>query len=221
MSLFIDEVIDNLINRASQRENLASKSYEVHKNDTPNIINDPIPESINGKKLIPDETYVLVGYAKSDLRKERMDWFKENQKYNFRMNDEDGGLHFTEKEAKAEFLLIRESKDGYATNLYKLKKGIKVFTGSKLEEEKHPDAKRDAYLVVEFEKEILSEFKGVTFNCNETSEYKELSEKHKNLTKRAGIPFTTTLTELMKKVKSSTNPTPSNSPPDSAPRNHQ
>ncbi|MDX1279577.1 hypothetical protein, partial [Oceanihabitans sediminis] len=83
-------------------------------------------------------------------------------------------------------------------NLYKLKKGIKVYTGNKLEEKLHPDATKDAYLVVEFESEVLPEFKNVVFNCNNTKEYKELEKKHKNPRKRAGIPFTTTLTELMK-----------------------
>jgi predicted component of viral defense system (DUF524 family) len=199
-SLFIDEVIDNLINRASQRENLAQKTFEVHQNKNPNILEEPIPEYVNGKKLIPDETYVLVGYAKSNLRKDRMDWFADKEKYNFRMNDEEGGLRFTEKEAKAKFLLIRESKDGKASSLYTLKKGIKVFTGTKLMEDFHPDAKKEAYLVVEFEREVLPEFKGVIFNCNETREYKELERQHKNPHTLPGIPFTTTLTELMKFV---------------------
>ncbi|GGW59253.1 hypothetical protein DFQ11_1011030 [Winogradskyella epiphytica] len=197
LSNFIDKVINHLVNRASQRENIASKTYEITKDGKSKPLNEPLPEYVNNKKLIPDETYVLVGYAKSELRKERMEWFHKEGKYNFRMNDEDGALHFTEKEAKAEFLLIRESKDGIATNLYKLKKGIKVYTGSKLEADLHPDAKKDAYLVVEFESDIISEFKGARFDCNDTKEYKELEKKYKNPRIRAGIPFTTTLTELM------------------------
>ena len=198
LSDFIDDIINHLLNRASQRENIASKVYEVTKNGKSKPLREPLPEYLNGTKLIPDETYVLVGYAKSRLRKERMDWFLKEGKYNFRMNDEDGALRFSEKEAKAKFLLIRESNDGKATNLYKLKKGIKVFTGKKLEDDLHPDAKKDAYLVVEFEKEVLPEFKGVEFNCNNTAEYKMLEKKFKNPRIRAGIPFATTLTELMK-----------------------
>ncbi|MHA7942193.1 DUF2357 domain-containing protein [Formosa sp. 3Alg 14/1] len=197
---FIKDILKHFLNTASQRENIAHKSYIIHENDKPNEISEPIPEYINGKKLIPDETYVLVGYAKSKLRKERMKWFIENEKYNFRMNDEEGALSFTEKEAKAEFLLIRESKDGKATNLYKLKKGIKVFTGTKLESINHPEAKKDAYLVVEFENDVLPQFKEITFNCLETKEYKELSKRHKNSRVLAGIPFTTTLTDLLQNI---------------------
>ena len=182
LSNFIDEVLDHLVNRASQRENIATKTYEISTRKQTKTLNEPIPEYLNGKKLIPDETYVLVGYAKSNLRQKRMDWFLEKKKYNFRMNDEEGALSFTEKEAKAEFLVIRESKNGKATNLYKLKKGLKVFTGAQLEKDNHPEAKKDAYLVVEFEEDVLNQFKNITFNCTETKEYKELSKKHKNPT---------------------------------------
>jgi hypothetical protein len=51
--------------------------------------------------------------------------------------------------------------------------------------------------VVEFEEDVLDQFKGITFNCTKTKEYKELSKKYKNPTRLAGMPFTTTLTELM------------------------
>ena len=205
LSNFIDKVIDHLVNRASKRENIATKTYEISTRKQTKPLNEPLPEYLNGKKLIPDETYVLVGYAKNKLRKERMDWFKKHKKYNFRMNDEEGALSFTEKEAKAQFLVIRESKNGKATNIYKLKKGIKVFTGAQLEKDKHPEAKKDAYLVVEFEEDVLDQFKDLTFNCNETSEYKVLLEKYKNPTKLAGIPFTTTLTELLNQIDKQTN----------------
>ena len=31
LSLFIDEVLDHLVNRASQRENIATKTYQITK----------------------------------------------------------------------------------------------------------------------------------------------------------------------------------------------
>jgi len=201
LSDFIDKVIDELVNRASQRENIATKTYQITKGGLSKPLNEPLPEYLDVDKkikLIPDETYVLVGYAKSYLRNKRMDWFRKEGKYNFRMNDEKGALRITEKEANAEFLLIRESNSGTATKLYRLKKGIRVFTGKKLGELGHPDAKREAYLVVEFDITILPEFEGVTFNYASTKEYQELKKKHTNKQELAGIPFSTSLTELMK-----------------------
>ena len=47
---FLKEVLGHFLNNASQRENIASKSYNVHKNENPNVINEPIPEYINGQK---------------------------------------------------------------------------------------------------------------------------------------------------------------------------
>lgn len=198
LSKFIDSVVDELVNRASQRENIATKTYQITKDGISKPLNEPIPEYLNNEKLIPDETYVLVGYAKSSKRKQRMEWFLENGKYNFRMNDEDGALEFTENEAKAKFIVIRESKEGKATNIYKLKKGIKVFSGKYLEEEEHhPDAKKDAYLVVEFDPNVPPEFKDIDLNCNENAVFEALAKVHNNEQKLAGIPFTVSLTELL------------------------
>lgn len=196
---FITEVKEHFLNRASQRENLATKTYDITGGGKSFPLNESIPEYLDNKKLIPDETFVLVGYVKNSKRKARLDWHLKEGKYNFRMNDDFGGLKFTEKEAKAKFLLLRDSANGKADKLYKLKQGIQVFTGKKLEEMKHPEAKKDAYLVVEFEKEILKEFQGVNFNYDLTPEYIELSHKHKNPLILAGIPFTTTLSQLFNK----------------------
>lgn len=197
--IFLRKVKDHFLNRATQRENIATKTYEITKDGKSNPLNEPIPEYLNGNKLIPDDTYVLIGYVKSQKRKNRIRWFLENGMYNFRMNDEQGALSFTEKEASAKFLLLRESKSGTATKLYKLKTGIQVFTGKSLEANGHPDAKKEAYLVVEFEEDILPEFKDAIFNYGQTKEYKKLSKEYKNPTVLAGIPFVTTLSALLKK----------------------
>jgi hypothetical protein len=41
----------NFIDRASQRENVAVKVYEIQANRK-DILNEPIPEYLNGKKII-------------------------------------------------------------------------------------------------------------------------------------------------------------------------
>jgi len=73
---FVDDIIKHLINRASQRERMAYRTYDVYQNppDTKNLLNDPLPEAYNSNRaLIPDETYVLVGYYKSPAH---YDWIK-------------------------------------------------------------------------------------------------------------------------------------------------
>lgn len=196
LSNFIDEVITHLINNASQRENIATKSYKVHKNSTPNIINEPIPEYINGEKLIPDETYILVGFSKDN---KRLKWYKEHGLYNFRMNDEKGSLVFKNEVVNAKYLLIRESGKAEATHIFKIKSGIRVFSKERLETLGHPSVNKEHYLVVDFENEgiIIPEFEKVKWNFKDIKEYKVLKEKIKNQYTLAGTPFTTTLTKLM------------------------
>jgi len=195
LETFLKEVLSHFLNNASQRENIASKTYNIHKNENPNIIERPIPEYINGEKLIPDETYVLVGFAKNN---KRLNWYKENSKYNFRMNDEKGSLIFLPKVVDAKFLLLRESGKTQASILYKLKEGIRVFSKEHLNELKHPEAEKDHYLVYEFEKESndLKKFKDIEWNFKELDEYKKTIEG-KNIRSAAGKPFTVSLTELM------------------------
>ena len=199
LEIFLREVLKHFLNNASQRENIAVKTYNIHKNKTPNEINEPIPEYINGEKLIPDETYVLVGFSKD---KQRLKWYKENGLYNFRMNDEKGSLIFKNEIINATYLLIRESGNSEATQLFQIKSGIRVFSKEKLEELGHPSVKKDHYLVVDFEKEenIIREFENVKWNFKDLQEYKEVV-KGKNIRTAAGLPFTTTLTKLMSVIK--------------------
>lgn len=199
LSDFIDKVIDHLINNASQRENIASKTFNIYKSDTPNIIAEPIPEYINGEKLIPDETYVLVGFSKDS---KRLKWYKEHGLYNFRMNDEKGSIVFKDNVIKAKYLLIRESGKATATHLFKIKSGIRVFSKERLEDLNHPSCKKEHYLVIDFEKEenSIPEFKNVQWDFKELDEYKNII-KGKNIRTAAGLPFTTTLTNLMNVTK--------------------
>lgn len=196
---FLKEVLNHFLNNASQRENIASKAYDIHKNDKPNIVKEPIPEYINGEKLIPDETYVLVGFSKNS---KRLNWYRENSMYNFRMNDEKGALLFLPKVVNAKFLLLRESGKPHASILYKLKEGIRVFSKEYLKELGHPEANKDHYLVYEFEQESedLKVFKNMKWDFKNLDEYKK-TVKGKNPRSAAGEPFTVSLTELMR-VKS-------------------
>ena len=197
LSNFIDEVIDHLINNASQRENIASKSYNIHKSESSNIINEPIPEYINGEKLIPDETYVLVGYSTS---KERLDWFLKENKYIFRMDGHSGSLELNNEVVNAKYLLLRENgKSKTASKLFKIKsKGPEVYSSSKLKDMGYPESKvpKEYYLSINIE---LIEEEHSLYSLD--WRFKDLKEKIRNPYKFAGTPFTTSLTKLMSVIK--------------------
>ncbi len=194
LSKFVDKVVDHLVDRASQRENIATKTFEITKGGETDAVHDALPEYLNGEKLIPDETYVLVGFCKS---KKHHDWYLENGLYNFRMNDEDGSLVFDESVVNAKYLLLRY--DGKANEVYRIiSKGVKVFSKEKLISMNYPQANRNEYLIIEIDKVNTKELGDFEWNYKELKGYEEAKKKYPSVRKHAGVPFTTTLTELLK-----------------------
>jgi DNA-binding transcriptional regulator YhcF (GntR family) len=203
LKTFIRKVIANFIDRASQREYTAVKIYDIHKveKDDTNILNEPMPEYLDSgkkEKLIPDETFVLVGYCKNHSN---IDWYKKEGKYNFRMDDDKGSLSLENNVVNAKYLLLRESGKDSANRVFKIKsKGPKVYKGTSLVGYKTNDLK-DYYLVIEIEKEESKDFNGASFNFKELEKYKEIKAKNNHVT-APGIPFAVTIKELMKeKIK--------------------
>ena len=203
LKTFVRKVIANFIDRASQREHTAIKVYDIHKDekDDTNVLNEPMPEYLDlakKEKLIPDETFVLVGYCKNNLN---IDWYKKEGKYNFRMDDDKGSLSLENKVVNAKYLLLRESGKDTASRIFKIKsKGPKVYKGTSLVGYITNNLK-DYYLVIEIEKEESTDFNGASFNFKDLEKYKEIKSKNNHVTAQ-GIPFAVSLTELMKqKVK--------------------
>jgi hypothetical protein len=204
---FIEKVVANFIDRASQREYTAVKIYDIHKDkkDDFNVLNEPMPEYLDEakqEKLIPDETFVLVGYCKDS---KNIDWYKTNGIYNFRMDD-DGYLILENNLVNAKYLLIRESGVNSANKIFKIKsKGPKVIQGNKLPKGYKTSNLKPFYLLIDIEKEESFDFDGASFNFKELEKYKIIQNEVSDKYKAAGIPFAVTLTELMK-VKISNNP---------------
>lgn len=85
LKAFILEIIEHFINRASQREKIAYRTYEIYKNPpgSENVVKELLPEPYNtNRDLIPDDTFVLVGYYNSQ---EQYKWIQRTGLYNFRM----------------------------------------------------------------------------------------------------------------------------------------
>lgn len=192
---FIKEVLKHFLNRASQRENISYKTHTIHKNDKPNVISEPIPEYFHGEKIIPDETYVLVGFSKTN---ERLNWYRDNKLYNFRMDDDKGSLIFTDEVVNAKFLLLRESGKSQASHIFRIKPGVRVFSKQKLEDLGLSELTKNNYLVYEIEVDDIKEFKDASWNFKELEQYQK-TIKGKNIRTAAGIPFVTTLSKLMNK----------------------
>lgn len=95
---FITDVINHFVNRASQRERLAYRTYDIFKDkpETNDIIRENLPEAFGeNRALLPLEVTVLVGY----YRKEQFDWIVKNELYNARAEDDRGSLKLGPDEA--------------------------------------------------------------------------------------------------------------------------
>lgn len=100
---FIDKIIAHFNNMASQQRRHSNTIYEIHKEDSPRIVNEPMPDYI-----IPDETHVIVGYYKS---KEHLDWIKKEMKYNGRIGNANGAMDLTPEFIGAKYLLLHNKKE--------------------------------------------------------------------------------------------------------------
>jgi len=189
---FIKDVLNHFLNTASQRENIANKSYHIYKNDSPNEISEPIPEYVDGKKIIPDETYILVGFYNN---LSQYNWISKKGMYNFRMGSGNGSLILDKETVSAKYLLLHTHGEKSSGDLWKIiSKGPRVFSRLNLEKKGYPKATEESdykknYLLIEIEKVDLSEF------GNNNWDFRKL--KNYNSGNASAKPFTTTLTELI------------------------
>tara|TARA_B110000211_G_C14088729_1_gene557915 strand:+ start:3564 stop:5948 length:2385 start_codon:yes stop_codon:yes gene_type:complete len=187
LGCFIDKVIEHLVNRASQRENIAAKSHKIYSNTTPNELRESIPEYINDEKLIPDETFVLVGYCKSEAH---LNWINHKLLYNFRMNSNRGALKLTQETLNAKYLLLHMNGDKSSSRLFKIQKPeYRVTHKNTLQRLNYPNPRQESYLIVKLEQCDAKEFENVSWNFKELKKYKFGGD--------SGIPFTVSLPELM------------------------
>lgn len=204
LSNFIDLIIDHLVDRASQRENVSNKAHLIYKEpkEDKNYLHESLPEYINGKKLIPNDTFVLIGYSKTP---ERSNWYDEKGKYIFRMDGEKGSLELSNEVVNAKYLLLRRRGEETAFDLYEVtSKGPKVYSNTYLDSIDYPKSNRpkDYYLSIDIKKIKDPEFENSSFNFKELKRYIEIQNTERNNYSKVGLPFTVSLTELMNtKVK--------------------
>jgi predicted component of viral defense system (DUF524 family) len=162
---FIKRVIANFIDRASQREHTAIKIYDIHKEHKrdSDTLNEPLPEYISNKKLIPSETFVLIGYYKDDIH---LSWIKEKGFYNVRYGDR---YALSNNEIGAQYLLLYSKDQTESSLFFKLKKKTtKVYTKSELSNDlKYKTTpSQEMYLVYELEEEFEKEFIGLKIDLS-------------------------------------------------------
>jgi predicted component of viral defense system (DUF524 family) len=165
LKTFIKKVIANFIDRASQREHTAIKVYDIHQKSKidSDTLNEPLPEYISNKKLIPSETFVLVGYYKDRIH---LSWIKDEGFYNVRYSDK---YELSTNEIGAQYLLLYSKDQTESTLFFKLKSnGAKVYTKSELKKDlKYKTTpSQEMYLVYQLEKEYEKEFSNINIDLS-------------------------------------------------------
>jgi hypothetical protein len=102
---FFLQVVDHVTNRASQREELSYRSYEIHKHKPEgNELHEMIPETYNGYRAEPPvKTYVLVGYYKNERQYK---WICDKGLYNIRLDAAAGPEKINPALTGARYLLL-------------------------------------------------------------------------------------------------------------------
>jgi hypothetical protein len=157
---FIRQVVSNFNDRASQREYAAVKIYDIHKKHKGDFdtLNEPLPEYIGSQKLIPSETFVLVGYYKDETH---LRWIKEQGLYNVRYGEK---YSLTSNEIGAKYLLLYSENQKESALFFKLKHHkTKVYSKSELKEilKYKSEPSQDMYLIYQLESECEKEFTGL------------------------------------------------------------
>jgi len=188
LEAFLRKILNHFLNRCSQRENIASKTYDITKDGKGDVFMDLLPEYIGSKKLIPNETYVLIGYYKSS---EHYYWIKKNKMYNFRTGSGNGSIVLSKEMVGSTYLLLHTKGSEFSDNLWKISgNGPKVYSKSDLNKIGYPSPSKEQYLILNIEKASEPELKDVKWKFKDLPDYQS---------KRASAyPYTATLTDLMK-----------------------
>ena len=188
---FILDIIEHFVNRASQRERIAFRTYDVYKNEPnkENIVKEALPETYGiNRNLIPDDTFVIVGFYKT----ENLDWIIKSGLYNARADSKRGSLRLGPGEAGAKYLLLHSNGETKTSRLLKItEKGPRIFSKKTLLNKGYPsDPSQDYYLVYKVVEVTDIELQNKAWDITKLDKYKK--------GRASALPFSVSMTELMR-----------------------
>jgi hypothetical protein len=186
---FLTDVSLNLMNRASQREKISFKIYETYKNERSGELFENLPETIGrNRSLIPDETFVLIGY----YREENWEWIIKHGLYNVRAGTSRGSLRLRPEEVGAKYILLHSENEIVTGKILKVKEiGPRVFSKEDLLRLNYPSPDpQDYYLVYTVQDLVEPELQGYKWDLRMLEGFK--------FGRGSALPFAISIAELMK-----------------------
>jgi len=186
---FLLDVVAHFQNRASQREKVAFRNFDIYNNRPSGEMRELLPEAFGeNRDLIPDDTFVLVGYYKNDLH---LNWVRRHNLYNFRTGAKSGSLSLGVAEVNARYLLLHGPGQTVSGLLFKLhNRAPRLFSRDDLLQKGYPNPSRELYLVYTRDPQVEPEFAGMRWDVTRLPGYRA--------NRASGLPFSVSLTELMK-----------------------
>ena len=192
---FLHDILEHMLNRASQRERMSYHTYEIHKNE-PSVVCEPMPEPYGSdRNLIPEETFVLLGSFHDN---NHLQWILKNKIYNARTGTRNGSLRLKKEITGAKYVLLHNGNTQLLLRLSK--EGPRVM--SKEDLIKKPFRKlyspsRKYYVVFDLDTAVVEdEFKGVMWNIVQMQNDGIIKKAH-----LSAEPKGVSLAKLMKYVK--------------------
>ena len=192
LSSFLDQVIKHLVDRTTQRERINNVSNQI-LNEPRVSYGDrlkPVPNHLERTKIDVLQTYVLVGYAKTQ---QHLEWYTTKGLYNFRMNDHVGSIVLTLEVVQAKYLLLRESGKDVASQFFKItSRGPKVYSKAQLLALGYENPSQSDYLVVTIEP--CNDWDPLEIHYKTFEAYQQLPG---SVYSKAGTPFVVTLDQIL------------------------
>lgn len=185
-SKFIDDVIENFLNRTSQRERMQHHRYKDLQIPQARIFAD-LPEPHNCDRVLPEESTVLVGYT----RQENWGWVNEKLLYPVRIGYGVNGSIKLDKDVISSQYVLLHSKCGQRLFMVDAHKGVNVVSKQDLLEPHlgYHNPRHDHYMLFHL-KAIDSYLSGALFNLEKLGRNEYRSKK----------VFTVSLSELIEKT---------------------
>jgi predicted component of viral defense system (DUF524 family) len=198
---FLQDVVRHVADRSSAREQQSFHAFKSSEIQATNIVSDyrvpyrVFPEIMDGANVRhapPRETFVLVGWVKSEAH---LKWIREKGKYNFRMGAAAGALRLSHQVVGATYLLLHGADNKAIPGLFRIKNsdiGPQVHTSDELKAMDYPSTPtQNTYLIYEVER--VEHFDRFDWD------YGALSNKPD--TADAGHPFATNLHALLQVLR--------------------
>ena len=161
LKTFVQEIVEHLVNLCTQREKIALQNYDIHKKPAAAPpVKEPYPEIYNeNRDMIPDETFILVGFCKSE---EHYDWIKNNMLYTLGLVYKGDPIGITRERINSRFVLLYSLEEDESLKLLKIKRDYtEFFSRQDLLNLNYPTPTHDSYLVFHLQEVTEPELKDI------------------------------------------------------------